>query len=77
MNNATKLKKIHIVTECYYREQFHYYGYKTLPLFQRTPLEEFEEHGVKNKRLNSSCFSEPHMLRISIWRLTPSIKILR
>lgn len=34
-------------------EKFHYYGYKTLPLFLRPPLE-FNEHGVKNKRLNFS-----------------------
>lgn len=60
MNNATKPKKIHIVRECYYREQFHYYGYKTVPLFLRMPLEEFTEHGVKNKRQNSSPVSVNH-----------------
>lgn len=56
-----KQKKIHTDKESYYREHFHYYGYKILPLFLRTPLEEFNEHGVNNKRLNSSpFFGEPH-----------------
>lgn len=59
-----KLKKIHTDKESYYREHFHYDGYKILPLFLRIPLEEFREHGVDNKRLNSSLFGEPHTLRI-------------
>ena len=49
MNNATKPKKIHIVRECYGRKQFHYYGYKTLPLFLRLLLEEFNGMALGTK----------------------------